>query len=104
MHSEPAIEAPASPVPAIVSEPVVGLTEAPSDQTTPPASPGPRHPVRFVLAKVLGALRGDRYMVGAYPPDSLESASSTRHDEARRRGATATARDGTPASPSTKER
>ena len=50
-------------------------TEPTSEPTGSPVSgviPGPirpRNPASSALAKVLSALRGDKYMVGAYPPD-----------------------------------
>jgi hypothetical protein len=31
-------------------------------------SPQPRNPVKILLARLVSALRGDEYMVGAYPP------------------------------------
>jgi hypothetical protein len=34
-----------------------------------PETIGARFPASSVLAKLLSALRGDKYMVGAYPPD-----------------------------------
>jgi len=36
----------------------------------------PRNPASSVLAKLLSALRGDKYMVGAYPPDWHGAASA----------------------------
>jgi hypothetical protein len=34
----------------------------------PRSSPGRRHPVRSAASRLLGVLRGDKYMVNAYPP------------------------------------
>jgi hypothetical protein len=57
MHTEPAIETPASPAPTTVPEPVRPGAEAPSA------------PSRSAFARVMSVLHGDKYMVGAYPPD-----------------------------------
>jgi hypothetical protein len=40
--------------------------------TAPPAHPGT---ARSVLRKMMSALHGDKYMVGAYPPDWPASSS-----------------------------
>jgi hypothetical protein len=58
-----------SPVPGVIPEPIrVHDDTAPANKrdgvTTDTASPRRRNP----LAKLLSHLRGDRYMVGAYPP------------------------------------
>jgi hypothetical protein len=84
MHNEPAVAPPASPSAGIVPHSVPAVTEAVSRPPAPVWSPGGRQPVRFVLLlrKLMSALRGDKYMVGAYPPDW--AASSTRSDQARR--------------------
>ena len=84
MHNEPAVAPPASPSAPVVPRSVRAVTEAAS---RPPA-PGGRELVRFVLRKVMSALRGDKYMVGAYPPDW--AAPPTRPDEAPRSNDTAT--------------
>jgi hypothetical protein len=63
MHTEPAIQPPASPAAGTVPEPM-RIT---------------RHPAHSVLGKVMSALRGDKYLAGAYPPDW--AASSTRSAE-----------------------
>jgi hypothetical protein len=78
MHTEPAIEPPASPAAAILHAP----TEAAGSPPAAASSRGRRQPVRFVLRKAMSALRGDKYMVGAYPPDW--PASWTRPDQASR--------------------
>jgi hypothetical protein len=51
----------------------------------PATSPAGR---RSVLHRLMSVLRGDKYMVGAYPPDW--AASSTRPDEVPRGGGAAT--------------
>jgi hypothetical protein len=73
MHSEPAIEAPASPA-------VATIQEAQTETTGAPAPPrAGRQPVRFVLGKMMRSLRGDAYMEGAYPPEWPPS-SARPHD------------------------
>jgi len=73
MHSEPAIEPPASRVATIAPEPVGPITEVPGGPPAPASSRVGRQPVRFVLGKVMGALHGDKYMVGAYTANSPRS-------------------------------
>ena len=51
MQTEPTSEPTGSRVPGVIPEPI-----------------RPRHPASSVLAKLVSALRGDKYMVGAYPP------------------------------------
>lgn len=43
---------------------------------TPPAVPG--NAARRILAGALGALRGDKYMVGAYPPAKEPDSASAQ--------------------------
>jgi hypothetical protein len=52
MQTEPTSEPTGSRVPGVIPEPI-----------------RPRNPASSVLAKLASALRGDKYMVGAYPPD-----------------------------------
>ena len=52
MLTEPTSEPTGSPVPGVIPEPI-----------------RPRHPASRMLAKLVSALRGDKYMVGAYPPE-----------------------------------
>ena len=49
MRTEPTSEPTGSRVPGVIPEPI-----------------RPRNPARRVLAKLVSALRGDKYMVGAY--------------------------------------
>jgi hypothetical protein len=90
MHSEPAIEPPASRVATVAPESVAAITEAASGRPAPASARVGRQPVRFVLGKVMSALHGDKYMVGAYTADSPRSsirpevspsdgAATTRH-------------------------
>jgi hypothetical protein len=98
MHDQPAVAPPASPAAGIVPHSVRAVTEAASRPPAPAASPGGRQPVRFVLRRVMGALHGDKYMVGAYSPDW--AASSTRPDEVHRSNDAATAAGAVSATPS----
>ncbi len=59
MNSQPAVEPTGSPVAAIVPE-TVGAT-APSPRAR-------RGPAGRAFARTMSVLRGDKYMVGAYPP------------------------------------
>ncbi len=74
MQTESVIErSPASA--AGVPEHVRAGTEAATCLPAPASSPGRRRPGRFVLGKVLAALRGDKYMAGAYPPEWVAPAT-----------------------------
>jgi hypothetical protein len=58
-----------SPIPGVISEPIRVHDDAAAANkrdgvTIDPAPPRRRNP----LAKLLSHLRGDRHMVGAYPP------------------------------------
>jgi hypothetical protein len=63
MQTVPTSEPTGSPVPGVIPEPI-----------------RPRVPASSVLAKLLSALRGDKYMAGAYPPDSHGYASAEEAD------------------------
>jgi hypothetical protein len=87
MHTESVIERSAAPS-AGVAEHARAETETEA-ATGPPAPssspPGTRRPGRSVLGKVLGVLRGDKYMAGAYPPEweaPATRATVTRGDDA----------------------
>jgi hypothetical protein len=81
MQNEPAVAPPASPSAGIDPHSVRAATEAARRRPEPASPPGGRQPVR-VLRRAMSALRGDKYMAGAYPPDW--PASSTRPEQARR--------------------
>jgi hypothetical protein len=72
MNTTPPIESPTSPAPGIIPEPSLVHTE-PAASTRPGSrrvagtTPG-LAARRTPLARVLAALRGDKYMVDAYPP------------------------------------
>jgi hypothetical protein len=78
MHTKATIDPPGSPVPGVMPEPVKlhggavpRRPEAapPAGDTTEPVSPpGRRNRASVELAKLLGVIRGDKYMVNAYPP------------------------------------
>jgi hypothetical protein len=80
MQTQPTIEPTGSPVPGVIPEPVrvhhdtvpvpEHLTATPTARgtTKPASSPGRRNPANIVLARLLSAIRGDKYMVDAYPP------------------------------------
>ena len=81
MQTKPMIESAGSPVPGVIPEPGrvhddpgAGGERPPAASPTsgtamPASSPGRRNPARSLLAKLLSAIRGDKYMVDAYPPD-----------------------------------
>jgi len=52
MQTEPTSEPTGARVPGVIPKPI-----------------RPRTPASSVLAKLVSALRGDKYMVGAYPPE-----------------------------------
>src|SRR4051812_8287630 len=77
MQTKPRPEPTGSPVPGVIPEPwrvqhdPAAGSEPPARLTTsgttlPPS--GRRNPARVLLAKLLSAIRGDKYMVDAYPP------------------------------------
>jgi len=69
MQTNSRIEPSVSPVPGIVPEPVRVNRDA---ETAPHRS----NPARMVLAKMLSALRGDKYMADAYAPDGQPGAAT----------------------------
>jgi hypothetical protein len=78
MQAQPTIEPTGSPVPGVIPETVrvhhgtvaapEHLTATPSGTTKLASFPGRRNPASIVLARLLSAIRGDKYMVDAYPP------------------------------------
>ncbi len=76
-----------SSAPGIIPQPV----EVYDDPATPTAAteqrddakPGRRNPVRLAAAKVMSALRGDKYMIDAYPASGDEDAATQRDAEPR---------------------
>ncbi|MGZ6616235.1 MAG: hypothetical protein ACXVFQ_17610 [Solirubrobacteraceae bacterium] len=72
MNTTSPIEFPTSPAPGVIPEPSLVHT-GPAASTLPgnrrAAGTSPRRAARRTpLARVLAALRGDKYMVDAYPP------------------------------------
>lgn len=59
------------------------LTAPTEDQDVPKRRRG--NPVRIVLGKVMSALRGDKYMVDAYPPTSRGHAAAPDNRGSRAR-------------------
>jgi len=98
MHSESAIEPLAPRAATIAPEPRGAVTEAAGGPPAPASSRVGRQPVRFVLGKVMSALHGDKYMVGAYTVDSPRS--SIRPDVSRSNDAATTGPAARAATPS----
>jgi hypothetical protein len=78
-----------SPAPGIIPEPAhlsreVASPSAATRKLDNP-KPGRRNPVSIALAKVARALRGDKYMVDAYPPAEGEGAATSDDSGARAR-------------------
>jgi hypothetical protein len=66
MQTKTTREPTGSRVPGVIPRPVRLRDDAVANGPTP--SPLRRNPVSVLLARLLSALRGDKYMVGAYPP------------------------------------
>ena len=92
MQTKPTIEPTGSPAPGLIPEPLPvhhdtvaaheRLTATSTTSTIMPASSaGRRNPASIVLAKLLGAIRGDKYMVDAYPPAWHGAAAARAGDE-----------------------
>ncbi len=72
----------------IIGEPAdVHADDAPTAATKQRDDPKPRrrNPVGIAAAKVMSALRGDKYMVDAYPAPGREHAVALGDDEAKAR-------------------
>ena len=79
-----------SPAPGIIPGPVNVSDGAAPPSVVPEGRDDPKargNPVRVAGAKVMSALRGDKYMVGAYPPESRDdpAASGDSGSSARER-------------------
>jgi hypothetical protein len=78
-----------SPAPGIIPEPphLNDNLAWPSAASKKPAGRKPRrrNPVRLGFAKVVSALHGDKYMVGAYPAPGPEDAARSNDAESRAR-------------------
>jgi hypothetical protein len=68
MQTDPTSEPTGSPVPGVIPEPI-----------------RPRNAPRGVRARLLSALRGDKHMVGAYPPDWQGAATAPDPDRTKGR-------------------
>jgi hypothetical protein len=78
MHTKPTIEPSRSAVPGVIPEPAYvhddgagrhSATPAANDTADPATPSRRRNPARGMLARLVGALRGDKYMANAYPPE-----------------------------------
>ena len=88
METKATMEPSGSPVPGVIPEPThVHHDGAPAHEgrvpvptsgaaSEPATSRSRRNPVSTVLAKLLSALRGDKYMADAYPPTPRPSAAA----------------------------
>jgi hypothetical protein len=72
MQANSTIESPDSPVPGAIPDPVPVRRDA---ESTPTTASHRRNPAGIVLAKLLSAIRGDRYMADAYAADGPGSAT-----------------------------
>jgi hypothetical protein len=69
MHTDEAMKPSGSPVSGVIPE-SGGVDD-------PVASTGRRNPASVLFAKLLSVIRGDKYLVGAYPP-AWHSATAVR--------------------------
>jgi hypothetical protein len=88
MQSKTSVEPSGSAVPGVIPEPPYvhhdgdrgdgrhSATLAANDTTGPVLSSNRRNPARRMLAKLVGALRGDKYMANAYPPERHSAANT----------------------------
>jgi hypothetical protein len=94
MQTKPMIEPAGSPVPGVIPEPwrvehdAAGHERPPATPgtTMPASSAGRRNPARSLLARLLSAIRGDKYMVDAYPPAWHGGAAARTGDHITRPG------------------
>jgi hypothetical protein len=93
MQTKPTTEPTGSRVPGMIPEPLrvhghtvaaherLTATRTANGTTVPALSPGRRNPASIVLAKLLSAIRGDTYMVDAYPPAWHGAAAARTGDD-----------------------
>jgi hypothetical protein len=93
MQTKPTTEPTGSAVPSVSREPLrvhhhtvaaherLTATATASQTTGRASSPGRRNPASIVLAKLLSAMRGDKYMVDAYPPAWHGAAAARTGDD-----------------------
>jgi hypothetical protein len=73
-----------SAAPGIIPEPAELQDGVPTAATERPRSkPGGHNPIRLVAGRMMSALRGDKYMVDAYPPAGSESSAAPGDAESR---------------------
>lgn len=94
METKPEMEPSRSSVPGVIPEPIrvhhdsgpsyEGRSAAPkpSATTEPASSPRRRNRASVLLAKLLSAVRGDKYMTDAYPPARRPPSAACVEDEA----------------------
>ena len=69
-----------SPAPGLVPAPAYPSSNAVAPAAKPQnPNPGRRNPLMVVAARVMSALRGDKYMVDAYPPAAPEHPVASDH-------------------------
>jgi hypothetical protein len=91
MQTKPMTEPIGSPVPSVSREPLrvhhhtvaerLTATPTASGTTGRAPSPGRRNAASIVLAKLLSAIRGDTYVVDAYPPAWHGAAAARTGDD-----------------------
>jgi hypothetical protein len=99
MQTQPTIEPTGSPVPGVIPEPArvhhddtvaaherLASTPTTSGTSKPASSPGRRNPARIVLARLLSTIRGDKYMVDAYPPAGHRAVAARAGDDVTQPG------------------
>jgi hypothetical protein len=93
MQTNPTIEPTGARVPGVIPEPLrvhrhtvtaherLTATRTANGTTMPALSPGRRNPASIVLARLLSIIRGDKYMVDAYPPAWRGAAAARSGDD-----------------------
>src|SRR6185312_11635150 len=80
-QSEPSLAPGIIPEPAHVNSDAAPPTPAIEKAHTP--KPGRPNVLRIAVAKLMSALRGDKYMIDAYPPARHEDAAASDAGESR---------------------
>jgi hypothetical protein len=94
METKPTRQPSGSPVPGVIPEPIRVHHDSapaqdsrlaapkPNDTTERASSPRRRNPASVLLAKLLGAVRGDKHLADAHPPTWGMSAAARVGDDA----------------------
>ncbi len=94
METKPTMGRSGSPVPSVIPEPIrvhhdsaaapegARAAPKPSATTERASSPRRRNPASVLLAKLLGAVRGDKHLADAHPPSGRMSAAARVGDDA----------------------